>query len=232
MNLRPLALSLLLSAFYPLSPIPYPLPPYPLLPAQDMPGASYHVVKKIPVGGDGGWDYVTVDTAGNRLFVTRGTHVQVIDLATDKLVADLENTSGVHGVALAYDLGKLFTSNGRDSTVSVFDLRTLEPAGTIKVTGRNPDAILYDPTTHRVFTFNGGSANATAIDAKTNEVVGTVAIGGKPETGNDDGHGRIFVNNEDSSEVVVFDAAALAVQAHWKLAGCEEPTGQGIDRAK
>src|SRR6185436_17926312 len=132
-------------------------------------------------GGDGGWDYLTVDAAGGRVFLSRGTHVMVVDLHADSVVGDIPATPGVHGVALAPELGKGFTSNGRDSSVTVFDLRTLATTASIRVTGRNPDAILYDPATRRVFTFNGGSASATAIDAAGGTVAGTVALRGKPE---------------------------------------------------
>lgn len=198
------------------------------LPAQD---ANYHVVKKVTVGGEGGWDYLTADPAMHRVFLSRSTHVMVFDTQRDTVVFDIPNTLGVHGVALAPELNKGFTSNGRDSSVTVFDYQTLATLNVIHGTGANPDAILYDPTTQRLFTFNGRSQDATAIDAKTGVIVGTVPLGGKPETGNHDGHGRIFVNVEDKNEVVVFDARTLAVEAHWALPGCEAPTGQAIDRA-
>lgn len=191
----------------------------------------YHVVKRIATGGDGGWDYLTVDTTLHRLFVSRGTHVMVVDLDRDSVMGDVPNTNGVHGIAVAPELGRAFTSNGRDSSVTIFDPRTLATIGTVKVTGRNPDAILYEPTTRRIFTFNGGSANATAIDAATGAVVGTVPLGGKPETAVADGKGRVLVNIEDRSEIVAFDARSLAVQATWPLAPCEEPSGLAIDRA-
>ena len=192
---------------------------------------TYHVVKEIAAGGDGGWDYLTVDTAAHRLYVSRSTHVMVVDTDRDSVIADIPNTSGVHGIALAPSLGKGFTSNGRDSTVTVFDLKTYAPTAIVKVPGRNPDAILYEPVSGRVFTFNGGSANATAIDAKTNAVIGTVDIGGKPEFARSDAAGRVYVNNEDKSEIVVFDAKTLKVLAHWPLAACEEPSGLAMDRA-
>ncbi|HEU4643715.1 MAG TPA: YncE family protein [Gemmatimonadaceae bacterium] len=193
--------------------------------------AHYHVVKRTTIGGDGGWDYLTVDTATDRLFVSRGTHVMVVDLGTGKVVGDLPNTSGVHGIALAPELHRGFTSNGRDSTVTIFDPRTLSVIGTVKVTGANPDAILYEPTTKRVFTFNGRSADATAIDAATGRVVGTIPLGGKPEFAVADGNGRVLVNIEDRSQIVAFDARSLAVKATWPLAPCESPSGLAIDRA-
>lgn len=192
---------------------------------------EYHVVRKINTGGDGGWDYLSVDTAGRRLYVSRSTHVQVIDTDTDSLVGDIPATPGVHGVAVAASLGRGFTSNGRDSSVTIFDLKTLAPLGVVHGTGRNPDAILFDPATKRVFTFNGGSASATAIDAVTGTIVGTVPLGGKPETAQADG-GLVYVNIEDRNEVVAFDPATLAVRSHIALPGCDEPTGMAIDRVK
>ncbi|HEX6537421.1 MAG TPA: YncE family protein [Gemmatimonadaceae bacterium] len=193
--------------------------------------ASYHVVRRLAVGGEGGWDYLTVDTADDRLFVSRGTHVMVVDLRGGSVVGDIPNTNGVHGIAVVPSLGRAFTSNGRDSSVTIFDPRTLATIGTVEVTGANPDAIMYEPTTKRVFTFNGRSGNATAIDAATGRVVGTVPLGGKPEEAVADGTGRVFVNIEDRSEIVAFDARSLAVKATWPLAPCEEPTGLAIDRA-
>jgi DNA-binding beta-propeller fold protein YncE len=190
----------------------------------------YHVVDRIPLAGEGGWDYLTVDVAARRLYVSRSTHVAVIDIDRDSVVGDIPNTAGVHGIAIAADLGRGFTSNGRDSTVTIFDLKTLAPLSTVVVTGRNPDAIAYDRVSQRVFTFNGGSANATALDARTGAVVGTITLGGKPEFAVSDGRGRMYVNIEDKSEVVAFDPRTLAVQAHWPLAPCEEPTGLAIDR--
>jgi DNA-binding beta-propeller fold protein YncE len=191
--------------------------------------SSYHV-RKLKVGGEGGWDYVTVDPEGNRLFLSRGTHAMVIDLSSDSVVGDIPNTNGIHGVAVARDLNRGFTSNGRDSSVTIFDYRTLATIGVLKIPARNPDAILYDPATKRVFTFNGGTSNATAIDAANGTVIGNVDLGGKPEAAVVDG-GRIYVNIEDKSEIAVFDPKTLAVLARWPLAPCEEPTGLGIDRA-
>ena len=194
--------------------------------------AGYHVARKLTIGGEGGWDYLVVDTAARRLFLSRGTHVMVVDLTRDTVVGDIPNTAGVHGIALVSSLNKGFTSNGRDSTVTVFDYRTLATTATIRIPGANPDAILYEPTSRRVFTFNGRSHDATAIDAATNRVVGTVPLPGKPEAANFDGKGNVFVNIEDSvGKVTAFNAQTLAVSATWTVDGCEEPSGQGIDRA-
>jgi len=191
----------------------------------------YHVARRIAAGGEGGWDYLIVDTVAHRLYVSRSTHVQVVDLDAEKLVGDIPNTPGVHGIAIANDLGRGYTSNGRDSSVTIFDLKTLAPLGTAR-TGQNPDAILYEPATHRVFAMNGRSGTATAIDGATGAVVGTVVLGGRPEFATADGTGRVFINLEDSSAVVAVDARTLAVQARWPLAPCEEPSGMAIDRAR
>ncbi|HUQ20447.1 MAG TPA: hypothetical protein VM099_12610 [Gemmatimonadaceae bacterium] len=198
--------------------------------AQGTPAATYHVVKKIAAGGEGGWDLLAVDTANERLFVSRGTHVMVVDLARDSVVGDITNTPGVHGIAIAPELNRGFTSNGRDTSVTIFDLKTLAPISTIKVTGRNPDAITYDPFSHRVFSFNAASNNATAIDARSGTVSGTIDLGGKPELAVSDGAGTMYVNLEDKSEVVAFDPVGLTVKSHWSIAPCEEPTGIAIDR--
>jgi YVTN family beta-propeller protein len=195
-------------------------------------GPQYHVVKRIPVGGpDGFWDYLTVDTARGRLFISHGTHVQVLDLASDSITGEVPGTPGVHGIALADELGRGYTSNGRDSTVTVVDLETLKPIATIQATGRNPDAILYDPYTRRVFTFNHSRGNVTAIDAAGDSVVGTIPVGGTLEFAVSDHAGHLYANVEDSSQIVEIDPQSLEVEASWPLAPCEEPTGLAIDRA-
>ena len=191
---------------------------------------TYHVVKRVQLGGEGGWDYLTPDPSAHRLYLSRGTHVMVFDTERDTVIADIPNTPGVHGVALAHDLNRGFTSNGRDSTVTIFDLGTLAVIATPNVGARNPDAILYDAGTKRLFTFNGGSANASALDAATGKLVGTVPLGGKPETGVSY-KGRVLVNIEDKNEIVAFDPKTLAVIAHWSIAPCEEPTGLALDEA-
>jgi DNA-binding beta-propeller fold protein YncE len=191
---------------------------------------AYHFVKKIAAGGEGGWDYLIADTASERLYVSRGTHVMVVDLKADSVIGDIPNTAGVHGIAFAPALNRGFTSNGRDTTVTIFDLKTLAQIGTVKVTGRNPDAIVFDPFSGRVFTFNGGGANTTAIDAATGTVAGTIELGGKPEFSVSDLKGTMYVNIEDKSEVVAFDPKALKVKARYPLAPCEEPSGMAMDR--
>jgi DNA-binding beta-propeller fold protein YncE len=192
---------------------------------------GYHVTRRIGVEGDTYWDYLTVDEGHRRLYVAHGTRVQVLDIDADTLVGEISNTPGVHGIALAPDLGRGFTSNGRAASVTIFDLRTLATLDSVKVLGENPDAIVYDSASRRVFTFNGRSHNATAIAAATGSIVGTVALDGKPEFAVADGAGRIFVNIEDRSEMSVIDPGALTVVSTWPLAGCDSPTGLALDRA-
>ena len=198
--------------------------------AQQGTASGYQVTRRVPVPGDSGWDYVTFDTARSRIFISRSTRVQVVDANSGQLISEIQNTPGVHGVALAYDLNKGFTSNGRDTSVTVFDFVSLAPIKTIHVTGAGPDAILYDSATRRVFTFNGQGHSTTAIDAVADTVVGTLPLGGKPETAVSDGAGHIFVNIEDRGVIVEFDATTLAILHSYPLAPCEEPSGLAIDR--
>jgi DNA-binding beta-propeller fold protein YncE len=190
---------------------------------------GYKVVNTYKIGSDGGWDYLTADASARRLYISRGTHVIVLDLDSGKMVGDIADTPGVHGIALAPELGRGFTSNGREGTVSIFDLKTLATSNKVKV-GDNPDAILYDSATKRVFTFNGKSQDSTAIDATNGSVLGTIKLDGKPEFSASDGKGEIFVNIEDKSELTAIDANKLEVKTKWPLAPCEEPTGLSIDR--
>src|SRR5438045_3607324 len=197
--------------------------------AQTKSPSGYHVVKQFKLGGEGGWDYLTFDAKSNRLFISRSTHVMVVDADTGAQLGDIPDTQGVHGIALVEDQGKGYTSNGRASTVTVFDLKTLKVLKQIPV-GKNPDTIIYDPSSKRVFTMNGASNDTTAIDPKTDTVAGTVALEGRPEFAVSDERGHIFVNLEDKSAVVEFDSEKLAVLNRWPLAPCEEPSGMAIDR--
>jgi DNA-binding beta-propeller fold protein YncE len=190
--------------------------------------SGYHVAKTLKLGGDGGWDYLTADAKGRRVYISRGTHVMVVDADTGAVVGDIPNTNGVHGIALAPEMDKGFISDGRDNTVTIFDVTTLKTLGTAP-TGKNPDAIIYDPASKRVFTFNGNSKDATAVDAKTGTVAGTIALGGKPEFAVADGTGHVFVNIEDTSEIVQFDSNKLTVENRWKIAPGEEPSGLAMD---
>jgi DNA-binding beta-propeller fold protein YncE len=181
------------------------------------------------VGGEGGWDYLIADPDAHRVYISRGTHVLVLDPDSGKNLADIPDTPGVHGIALAPELGRGFTSNGREGTVSIFDIKTLALISKVKV-GENPDAILYDPATKRVFTFNGKSQDSTAIDGATGKVLGTIKLDGKPEFAASDAKGEVFVNIEDKSELTAIDPNKLEVKATWPLAPCTEPSGLAIDR--
>jgi YVTN family beta-propeller protein len=191
--------------------------------------SNYKIANKIHVEGEGGWDYLNVDEINGRIFVSHATVAQAIDIKTGKLVGTIPDTKGIHGIAIANDLNKGFTSNGRDSSVTVFNLKTLEVITKITVTGRNPDAILYDPFSQKVFTFNGGSSNSTVIDAKGNKVIATVPLDGKPEFSVTDGKGKVFVNIEDKSVINVINSATLKVEQHWPIAPGEEPSGLALD---
>jgi len=197
--------------------------------AAPAPGASgYHVIKTLPIGGEGGWDYVYVDSDARRVYISRGTHVIVLDADTDAVVGDIPDTQGVHGIAVAPDLGRGFTSNGRSNDVTIFDLKTLKPIGSVK-TDANPDAIVYEPVTKRVFTFNGRGKNTTAINAADGTVVGTLDLGGKPEFAAADGKGTVYVNNEDTSDLYHIDAKTVKELHHWPLAPCKSPSGLAMD---
>jgi DNA-binding beta-propeller fold protein YncE len=197
--------------------------------AQPAPG-NYRFARPLPIGGEGGWDYLTVDSAAHRLYVSHATRVVVVDTEKNAVVGEIPDTLGVHGIALAPDLGRGFVSSGRAGAVVIFDLKSLAVIATVKVTGENPDAITYEPLSRRVFTFNGGSDNATAIDAASGQIAGTVTLGDKPEFAVADGKGRIYVNLERTSKLAALDARTLKVDSVWALAPCEEPSGLAIDR--
>lgn len=192
--------------------------------------AGYRVLGKIPIGGEGGWDYLTVDSAAHRLYVSHATRVVVVDLNTGKIAGEIPDTPGVHGVAIVAKLGRGFTSNGRSNNVTIFDLKTMKSLGQVQ-TGQNPDAILYDEVSGYLFTFNGRSHDSTVINAGSGKVAGTIPLGGKPEFSVTDGKGRIYVNIEDTSEIVVIDSRKLTVIKRYALTGCEEPSGLALDVA-
>jgi YVTN family beta-propeller protein len=190
---------------------------------------GYKVINQIHLEGDGGWDYLSVDESAGRLYVSHSSMALVVDLKTGKQVGKIPDTNGIHGIAYVNSLNKGFTSNGRDSSVTVFDLKTLAITGKIKVTGKNPDAILYDAFSQKLFTFNGGSSSATVIDPKTNKVIGTISLDGKPEFPASDGNGKIYVNIEDKSEISIINATTLKVEKTWSVAPGEEPSGLALD---
>jgi YVTN family beta-propeller protein len=189
---------------------------------------GYRVIRKIPVPGNGGWDYLTVDNANRRLYVSHGTAVEVLDVDSGAIAGQIPDTKGVHGIAIAPEAGRGFTSNGQSNNVTIFDLKTLAPIGQV-ATGKKPDSIMYDPASKRVFAQNGGSDSSTAIDAATGKVAGTIDLGGAPEFAVSDLKGHIFVNLEDKHEMVKFDATSLKVMEHWPLTPCKAPSALAID---
>jgi YVTN family beta-propeller protein len=191
-------------------------------------GSAYKVSGKIPVAGDGGWDYLVVDSNARRLYLSHSTHVVVYDVDSHAVVGDIPDTPGVHGIALAPELGRGFVSNGRANSVTIFDSKTLKTIATVP-TGTNPDAILYDSISKRVFAFNGRSKDATVIDAAAGKVLSTFPVGGKPEFAAADGKGNVYVNVEDTSELLHIDAQKMEVLHRWPLAPCKEPSGLAMD---
>lgn len=192
---------------------------------------GYHVVRKIPVGGEGGWDYALVDSPAHRLYVSHGTRAVVIDLDRDSVIGEVTPANGIHGIAVAPALKRGFTSNGRDTTVTVFDLSTLAVIGSARVTGANPDAILYDAASNHLLTFNGRGLNATVLDPATGAVLGTIPLGGKPEFAQANGTGLVFVNIEsDTGQIVVLDTREMREVKRYWLPGCQEPSGLAYDK--
>ncbi|HEY6373054.1 MAG TPA: YncE family protein [Candidatus Sulfotelmatobacter sp.] len=198
--------------------------------AAPAPSGGYSIIKKISIPGTGSWDYLAVDEAARRLYVSHGTQVEVIDIDSLAAVGRILNTAGVHGIAIAPELGRGFTSNGQTATVTIFDLKTLKPIGDVP-TGKKPDAIIYDSATSRVFAFNGASDSATAIDAPTGKVAGTVDLGGGPEYAAADGNGFVFNNLEDENLLLKINARELKVEQRWPIAPCSAPSSVAMDRA-
>lgn len=205
-----------------------------LLPAQNQGatgsagGSGYHLTKRVVLGGPGLWDYLEVDPNTHHVFITRATHVMVVD-AEGKIVGDVPNTPFVHGIAIAPDLHRGFTTNGDTSAITIFDTNTLQKLGEAK-TGKEPDAILYDPNTKRVFAMNR-TGTSTVVDARSGKVEGTVTLGGQPEFGVADGKGQVFVNLENKNALVDIDSRSMKVIHTWPLAPCREPSGLAIDTA-
>ncbi len=198
--------------------------------AQSAAPPAYRLAASWPVGGEGGWDYVSADHAGGRLYASHGTQVEVLDLKTGKLVGTIPETPGVHGILVVPGLKRGFITCGRNDAVKIFDPKTLQVTATVP-TGTKPDALLFDKATGRLFVFNNGTTTATVLDAARGTVVGTAELGGAPEAGVSDGQGTIFVNLEDKSEIVAFDARTLAVKHRWPVAPGEEPSGLALDQA-
>jgi YVTN family beta-propeller protein len=189
---------------------------------------QFKVANRVTLGGEGGWDYLTYDADGHRLFITRGTHVMVVDAATLKVTGDIPDLAAIHGVALAPEFNRGFISNGGDNTVTVFDLKTLKKLDSVKV-GERPDAILYEPLSKHVFTFNARSKDSTVFDAATGKIVGTIPLGGKPEFPASDGKGKLYVNIEDKSQIAQVDVTKQSVLNTWSIAPCQEPSALAFD---
>jgi DNA-binding beta-propeller fold protein YncE len=197
--------------------------------AQTTAAAPYRLLHTITIGGEGGWDYLRVDPTSERLYVSHGTRVEVVDLKTRQLIGTIPDTPGVHGIEVVPGTNRGYITCGRTNTCVVFDVNTLKPIGAPIPTGPKPDALLYDAYSGRVFIFSNDGGKSTVLDAKTGTVVGTAELGGDVEEGVSDGHGTIFVNIENKSEIVAFDAKTLAVRHHYPLAPGQEPTGLAFD---
>jgi len=222
---RPRITTLLFAAFAVTTVGPTPMA------CQESTAGPMRVVRKLPLGGDGRWDYLTVDSQAKRLYIARATRFMVVNTDTGELVGEISDTPGAHGVAVATDLGVGFTSNGQANDVSVFDVKTLTVTKKIP-TGQNPDAILYHLPTRSVFVFNGQSHSVSVIDAASLRVTATIPLAGKPEFAVADDHGNVYVNIADKNTITVIDAASRKVKHVWPLASCEEPTGMSIDKSK
>ncbi len=191
--------------------------------------SRYKIANRFHLPGEDRWDYLKADADGGRVFVSHGTQTQVMDEKSGRLLGTIPDTKGVHGIALAGKRRKGYLSNGKDTSVTVFDLKTLATLGKIKVTGGNPDAILYDDFSGQVFTFNGKSGNATVIDPAADTVIATIELGGKPEEGAGDGKGHIYLNLEDKNAIAVIDAGTRKITRTFSMAPGEGPSGIAMD---
>lgn len=198
-----------------------------VLAAQSPP--PFQVLSKLALGGDGGWDYLSFDVQHHHLFVSRGTRVMVVDTTSNTQAGTIEGTAGVHGIAIAEDLGRGYTSDGQSDSVTVFDLTSLKTLATISGTGAKPDAIVYDNASHHVFTLNGKGHSASVIDPQTNRVIDTIALPGKPEFAVSDGAGHLYANIEDTAKLVQIDTHTDKVTQVWSLSPGESPSGLAID---
>jgi len=191
--------------------------------------ADYRLLKKVAVPGTGGWDYLTVDEAARRIYISHSTQVDVLDADSFALVGTIPNTPGVHGIAIASEFGRGYISAGKADAVVPFDLKTLKPMPEIKV-GKKPDAIIYEPLTKRIYVMNGGSESITALNAADGAVAGTIPLGGGPEFAVSDGKGNLYVNLEEQNETLHIDVHALRVKERWPLAPCATPTSLSLDQ--
>lgn len=192
------------------------------------PQHDYSVVKTFHIASSGGWDYIAVHN--NKLYVSHGTQVNILDENSGDSLSFIPNTTGVHGIAFNEALNKGYTSNGRLNNVTVFDLTTNKVTGQV-ATGENPDAILYEPFSKKIITCNGRSNNLSVIDPVNEKLIATIPVGGKPETAVSDENGKLFVNIEDKNEIVEIDLKDFSVKHHWSLGNAEGPTGLAIDKS-
>jgi YVTN family beta-propeller protein len=192
---------------------------------------SFRILTRFPLGGDGGWDYLTVDAQARRLYIARADRVMVIDADSGQSIGNVTGLNGAHGIALVQEQGVGFATSGKSGEVVVFDLKNLSVLTRIQA-GENPDAVLYDPASQRVFAFNGKSKSITVIDAKTMKVVTSIPLHGKPEFAVSDGRGKVFFNLEDLGELIAFDSLKLKLEGTYPLKPCEEPTGLSMDSSK
>lgn len=199
--------------------------------ANAQPKPSYKIINHIQLEGNGGWDYITMDENAGLLYVSHGSMVQVVDIKTNKQVAMIPDTKGVHGITIATEYGKGYISCGKDSAVVVFDVKTFKTIAKVSV-GSNPDAILYDVFSKKVFVFNGRSKDVSILDAKTDKVLATIALEGKPEFSASNEKGKVYVNIEDKGKLCVIDATSMKVEQCWSVAPAEEPSGLAIDHEK
>ena len=190
---------------------------------------SYRLLKQVPIGGEGGWDILTVDSAAQRLYLSHSTKVVVVDLAKDTIAGEISDTPGVHGFVAVPELGRGFSTNGKEAKASVVDLQTLKTISKVE-TGENPDALIYEPRNKEIYVFNHTGNSATVIDAETAKVISTIPLGGSPEfAAVDSAAGRVYCNIEDKSEVVAIDTTKHEVVAHWPVAPGEKPSGIAFD---
>jgi YVTN family beta-propeller protein len=198
--------------------------------AELTPDRQFNLTLRLEIGGEGGWDLLSLDERHHHLFISRSSHVQVLDTASNKMIEDISGTDGVHGIAVADDMNLGFTSNGKSNSVSVFDLTTLKVITTVQISGLNPDAIIYEPTSKHVFVFNGRSSNVAVIDTATLKEVAVIDLPGKPELAVSDLDGNVYVNIEDKNEITVIDGRINQVIKHYSLGNGTEPTGLAIDK--
>lgn len=196
--------------------------------------SGYRVLKTIHLGGEGGWDYVTVDSAARRVYIPRSTHIMVVDADSGKLVGDIQGMNILHGVAVVPEFNRGFVTGNKteqEGTIYVFDLKTLQLTGSIKSNSIDTDSLEYDPSTKRVYVNNGDGMNLTVVDAATEKVVGTMPFNANPEAATPDGKGNMFQDYEDKGEVVEYDGKALTIKNKWPTPGCAAPVGMAMDKA-